>query len=190
MPSKSIILKALEQGALVGFEMPSIDIAPRLDNLIDQFETNLKSVAGELHRNGSKDLVQDKVDSLIAEGKKVLSMVEGVNGNFQVPEDPHDLKSVDFSVLQGELAVAENGAIWVKQAENGHRVSPYICENLLLLVDADKIVANMHEAMPKITLNKGGFGGFISGPSKTADIEQALVVGAHGACTLNVYLIN
>jgi L-lactate dehydrogenase complex protein LldG len=50
-------------------------------------------------------------------------------------------------------------------------------------------VPNLHQAAKEITLASGEFGVFIAGPSKTADIEQALVVGAHGACSLNVYLL-
>jgi L-lactate dehydrogenase complex protein LldG len=51
------------------------------------------------------------------------------------------------------------------------------------------IVSTMHEAYAKIADEAYGFGGFIGGPSKTADIEQALVLGAHGPLSMTVYLI-
>ncbi|GGZ24905.1 MULTISPECIES: LutC/YkgG family protein [Shewanella] len=189
MSSKSFILDALKSCALEGHNMPAIDVAPRLDDLIGQFETNLGTVAGKLHKRGGFSELQQQVDALIAEGKQIISQVEGVSGNREVPEDSHDLRDIDYAVIKGQVGVAENGAIWVSQKSLSHRITPFICENLFLVLEADAIVANMHEAADKIMLDSGEFGVFIAGPSKTADIEQALVVGAHGACSLNVFLI-
>jgi L-lactate dehydrogenase complex protein LldG len=47
----------------------------------------------------------------------------------------------------------------------------------------------MHDAYAQIGENEYGFGAFIGGPSKTADIEQALVMGAHGPITMTVFII-
>ena len=188
MPGRNEILSALANTALDKQPMPVIDIAPNMEDLTGQFETNLATVAGTLHKNANLELVQDKVNSLIAEGLQVLSLVDGVTGNRAVPATPHELKDIDYAVISGELAVAENGAIWVKEQPQ-HRVTPFICENLLLVVAEENLVANMHQAVTKLTLESGSCGAFIAGPSKTADIEQSLVVGAHGACSLGVYLV-
>ncbi len=169
--------------------MPTIEVAPRLDDLVGQFETSLNTVAGTLHKEAGISGLQAKIDELIGQGLQVISTIEGVKGNREVPETAHELKDIDYAVIKGDLGVAENGAIWVNTHNLGHRVTPFICENLLLVLEADTVVANMHQAIQKVGLNEGEFGVFIAGPSKTADIEQALVVGAHGACSLNVYLV-
>ena len=84
--------------------------------------------------------------------------------------------------------VAENGAVWIEQ-DVKQRAIYFIAEKLVILLDKNKIVNNMHEAYKLIDTGEYGFGTFISGPSKTADIEQALVMGAHGARDVMVVLI-
>ncbi|MCE9679418.1 LUD domain-containing protein [Shewanella sp. AS1] len=189
MSSKQSILEALTQVAVEPQAMPKIEIGPRIDDLLGQFDNSLTTVAAKLHREGGLAGLQARVDELIASGQQVISTVDGIKGNRETPETAHELKDIDFAVIEGDLGVAENGAIWVNTSRLGHRVTPFICENLLLTVKPETVLANMHQAVERITLNQGEFGLFIAGPSKTADIEQALVVGAHGACSLDVYLV-
>ena len=76
--------------------------------------------------------------------------------------------------------MAENGAVWIEQ-DVKQRALYFISEKLVILLDKGRIVNYMHEAYKRIHTGEYGFGTYISGPSKTADIEQALVMGAHGA---------
>ncbi len=71
----------------------------------------------------------------------------------------------------------------------GQRIIPYICQHLAVIISADAIVPALHEAYEIIGEGDYGFGGFIGGPSKTADIEQALVLGAHGPLAMTVFVI-
>ena len=83
--------------------------------------------------------------------------------------------------------VCENGAVWLEQ-EMEERGIYFIAEALIILLDKTCLVNNMHEAYPLIDTGEYGFGVFVSGPSKTADIEQALVMGAHGPREVTVIL--
>lgn len=103
--------------------------------------------------------------------------------------DPHQLETVDLAIIQGIFGVAENSAIWVPEERGGHRVLPFICQHLVLLLNTADLVPNMHDAYERLNISESGFGAFIAGPSKTADIEQALVIGAHGARSLSVVLL-
>lgn len=121
------------------------------------------------------------------------SVVDGLGDStfdLSAVTDPHALENVDFAVLRGHLAVAENAAVWVTDDTLNHRVLYFIPQHMALVVPASRIVHNMHEAYAQIPVGRHRFAGFISGPSKTADIEQSLVIGAHGARSLTVYLVD
>ena len=85
--------------------------------------------------------------------------------------------------------VLENGAMWISEKQMSNRLLPFICQHLVIVLSPETIVNTMHEAYQQIDAAANGFGVFIAGPSKTADIEQNLVIGAHGARSLRVYLV-
>lgn len=100
-----------------------------------------------------------------------------------------DLHGLDLAILPAQIGVAENAAVWLSEKEMGQRVVPFIAEHLILLLDRKNIVANMHEAYNRVEIDDTGFGLFIAGPSKTADIEQSLVIGAQGPRTWLVLIV-
>ncbi|RYF87556.1 MAG: lactate utilization protein B/C, partial [Chitinophagaceae bacterium] len=101
-----------------------------------------------------------------------------------------ELESVDTAFIEGTLGVAENGSVWIFESQFVNRLLPFICQHLVIILDANKIVQDMHEAYRTLDVAKEGYGLFLAGPSKTADIEQSLVIGAHGARSTTVYLVN
>lgn len=101
---------------------------------------------------------------------------------------PHSLADVALAILCGSLAVVENGAVGLDGREARPRALPVLCERLVLLVDTAALVPDMHAALarlPEGALAHHHFT-FVAGPSKTADIEGELVLGAHGPCALAV----
>jgi L-lactate dehydrogenase complex protein LldG len=122
---------------------------------------------------------------------RVVSDVPGVPGNVRLDElpDPHALEGIGLAVLRGAFAVAENGAVWVPTAGLRHRGVFVVAEHLALVVAARDVVHDMHEAYRRVSFPGAGFGTFIAGPSKTADIEQALVIGAHGPRSSTLFLL-
>jgi L-lactate dehydrogenase complex protein LldG len=104
--------------------------------------------------------------------------------------DGHTLEDVELGVFKAHFAVAENSAMWVTEEVLGKRVSPFICQHLMLIVNKKDVIQNMHQAYERIGADTYNFGTFIAGPSKTADIEQSLVLGAHGPRSLNIIILD
>ena len=111
------------------------------------------------------------------------------NVDLATVADPHALEDVDFAILRGEIAVAENGAVWVTDAGVRHRALYFIAQHLVLVVPAAALVDNMPQAYERLQFAGPGYGAFLSGPSKTADIEQSLVIGAHGPRSMTVFCV-
>jgi L-lactate dehydrogenase complex protein LldG len=102
---------------------------------------------------------------------------------------PIELSSVKRFVVKGDIGVAESGAIWVSEESMKVRLLPFVCEQLYIVLYENDLVFDLEEAYERIGILKDGYGVFIAGPSKTADIEQSLVIGAHGPIGLTVLFI-
>jgi L-lactate dehydrogenase complex protein LldG len=151
------------------------------------------AVAGAFLRVPDAAALAGEVQALAGKlgAARVFSAVPGVGGNTSLDalDDPHAMEGIGLAVLPGAFAVAENGAVWLPTGGLKHRGVFVVAEHLALVVSAAEIVNDMHEAYRRIAFPAAGFGTFVAGPSKAADIEQALVIGAHGARTCTVFLV-
>ena len=101
----------------------------------------------------------------------------------------HDLRDVEVAILKANFGIAENGGVWITENEMRHRVLPFVTQHLAVVINASDIVPTMHHAYERISSTQYDFGSFIAGPSKTADIEQSLVIGAHGPRSMTVFVM-
>jgi len=160
-----------------------------------QFAEAFVSVGGKFVRVTSPAEVNTELGKLEAytQAQKIASLIPDIgraNVDLASLKDPHELEGLDIAIIAGEFGVAENGAVWVPGSKLGpHRAIFVVTQHLVLVVPAGEIVHNMQQAYDRIRLERPGFGIFISGPSKTADIEQSLVIGAHGARSCSLFLV-
>ncbi|MCJ7932907.1 MAG: LUD domain-containing protein [Chryseobacterium sp.] len=194
MGSREDILSKIAKAKPVGNELPEdLSFISITENLLETFVLAAQN-------NGSQvTLVEDTAEILayisenVAPEKRIIFNIKEFRGeNAEVTDqemnDPHTLEDVEIAVIEGSIGVAENAAVWITENQMKYRALPFITQHLFVILEANKIVPLLHDAY-KIIPVEDGFSCFISGPSKTADIEQSLVIGAHGARSHHLFLV-
>lgn len=193
MSSRDEILKAIALSKPASTDLPGrFKIAGSIVNTTTKFLEVLHGIGGAGRLLNEITEVQALLQRKVEGGMEVVNTVKRlgtVNAEDYHLRDNAYIERAHTVVVEGAIGVAENAAVWVPESAMGHRLLPFICEELLILVDKKNIVATMHDAYEMVKVNEDGFGVFIAGPSKTADIEQSLVIGAHGPLVLNVFII-
>lgn len=197
MSSRGKILSAVHanQPALTTLpEVESLKAYSNKENLLAQYTTVATNIGAKVYEVKSVAEVKTIIQNNFGDGKRVISTIAELSDLADTKEYLNDLPvqlaDVELAILQSDLAVAENGAIWITEDQMGQRVLPFITQHLAVIVKAKSIVATMHDAYSTIGITTQGFGAFIAGPSKTADIEQSLVIGAHGPRSMSLFLLN
>lgn len=186
MSSREKILASVKAHKPSLIDLPTIPVFEG-DGSIEKFKTVLTGIGGHTVEVNSKTDCQEVINTHYSDLKNVASQLVRASVSIDTNTPKDILEQVDLAVIEGVVGVAENGAIWVPEINMINRALPFITQHLVLVLNKANIVANMHEAYKKLD-TIGNYGAFIAGPSKTADIEQALVIGAHGARSMMVIL--
>lgn len=188
---KEELLNKLRRNVVRQFDMPSKPVDGIVySDVTNQFVEMSKTVGAKVLEVKSSDDLNSVIRKVYPNAKIFASNINGIEAdlNPDTIASAADLNGTDVGIIQGELGVAENGCVWIPQTMKERAVC-FISEELVILLDKNNIVSNMHEAYKRIQMPHYGYGVFISGPSKTADIEQALVMGAQAARGVTVILV-
>ncbi len=193
MSTREKILAAVKKNQPPLSALPDISVFKvHEEDVVKKYSELFAGIGGLLVSAGSLENAKDMIRKDFDQSKRILTNLPALSDVAELSDpdaDPHTLEDVELAIIEARLAVAENAAVWLTEEVMGHRVLPYIAQHLAVIVREESIVSTMHDAYAKIASEDYGFGGFIGGPSKTADIEQALVLGAHGPLSMTVYLI-
>ena len=190
---KEDLLQKLRQNTKEQYDMPDINIQGlTYPDLFVQFKEMTETVGGKVVSARKTDDINQLVRNLYPEAKTFASSLPYISIAQKNPDtvtDATDLNGTDVGIVEGRLGVAENGCIWIPQTMKEKAVC-FISEYLVIIIYRQNLVNNMHEAYARIDMDEQyNFGTFISGPSKTADIEQALVMGAQAARGVTVIVL-
>ena len=190
---RAAILKSVKENKPTLVPLPKIDLNPFQENvdILETFKSNVKLVGGNIQELSQLSNIDSEVEKMYPNASEIISCIPESNlGTVSISEktSPHELETVDLAIVKGEFGVAENGAVWISEEAVSTRVLPFISNDLVIILNKEDLCLHMHQAYKLISERKRNFGLFISGPSKTADIEQCLVIGAQGAMSLTVIL--
>jgi L-lactate dehydrogenase complex protein LldG len=188
MSSRDKILAAVKQNQPEATALPSLEgLSDNMPGTLEAYRKILEGLGGSLFEITDEREIPALLAQHYPDLKRIITATDLQRA--WVNDDPHLLDDVDMAIVPGLWGVAENGSVWLTEEQLHVRVLPFICQHLAIILRREQILPTMHEAYEKIGAPQSGFGVFIAGPSKTADIEQSLVLGAHGAKSLAVFII-
>ena len=195
MSNKEDILKRYRANVREKYDMPDLSDIKGItypDPLV-QFIKMTESVGGHVIEVKEGQDINELVKEMYPDAKEIASNLPEITIATRNPDNvgrARDLNGTDVGIIRGKFGVAENACVWIPQTMKEKAVC-FISENLIILLPKSQIVNNMHEAYKRIEFDKeyDGYGTFISGPSKTADIAQVLVMGAQAARSATILLL-
>ena len=193
MSTKEEILSKYRKNIHQQFDMPDLtDIRGiTYPDPLAQFISMTQSVGGKVVELEAGKDINELIKELYPDAKEIASNLPEITIATRNPDtigSAQALNGTDVGIIRGMFGVAENACVWIPQ-QMVEKAVCFISENLVILLKKSEIVNNMHEAYKRSEFNDYGYGTFISGPSKTADIAQVLVMGAQAARSATVVLV-
>ena len=193
MNARDMILNAVRTARPAPIALPDIDAAraafPPLDgDVVQRFLAAVRAGGADIVE-GERSAVARLVQRVAPQARRVMSAVPSVPNTVSPSADARTLADLELCVCEAMIGVAENGAMWLPLSRLGTRAAAFLAEHVVVLLDRSAVVSDLHYAYERIDVAREVFGFFVAGPSKTADIEQSLVIGAHGPKRLTVILV-
>ncbi|MDD3468465.1 MAG: lactate utilization protein [Thermoguttaceae bacterium] len=181
---------------------------PTPDEMAQTFIESLTAVAGEPVRVPDTAAAAKEVEKLLKETKSngccavqkplandVFSQLpKNRQISWQSDWEPSEMAKLPMSIVEAEYLLADTGTSVVISGNPQLRMACYLPPVCVIVATLDRLREHMPAAWKDIMQeasnpNVRGEFAFITGPSRTADIEQQLILGVHGPKRLRVILI-
>lgn len=128
------------------------------------------------------------------ECEELADVYAEVNKSFKVYTDKFDIvknkNELDIGITLGEFGVGETGSICVDNYAYEARIASMLPLINIIFMPKNYIVNNMQDAFDVLAkVFWKGYSGFVTGPSRTSDIERVLTLGVHGPSRVILFAI-
>lgn len=117
-----------------------------------------------------------------------------MNSGFENIKSPLRDKAddIDAGIVFASYGIAETGTLVVNSNDEDTRLATMLSETNFVVLNSGNIVEKAYDISKKLNtwFRETNYTAFISGPSRTADIERVLTLGAHGPLQLHIILTN
>jgi len=178
--------------------------------LREQFKKELELVSGEFHLVRDQEEAAALVSIITSQsGYKKLAVsgeelcqdiarrVNEKNLDIQLiyatkiehPKRKHELASIPASLVEASFAIADTGSLVFLYDESRTSLPHFLSDCIFVVIKQQQIIANQFDLFNKLSVEKAKNMVFVTGPSRTADIEKVLTLGAHGPRRLIVMML-
>jgi L-lactate dehydrogenase complex protein LldG len=189
MSSRNAILGRLREVQPAPRALPEVPLFDQnLPPTLETFKKSLARLGGTWCDVPADGDLNALIRARFPDAAIICSAVAEIAGNRHIGEieRPQDLEDVDVGVVRPAFAVAETGSIWLSEREYQVNALGYLSQHLVVLIDPDDIVDNLHQAYHRGEFFDANYAVLMSGPSATADIEGVLIRGAQGIRSLTI----
>ena len=189
MSSRAHVLARVRRNQPAWRTLPEVPAFERpLADPWEAFARALARMGGSVAAAPAGETLDAFVRSRFPEARVICSATAEVAGTRSISSvrDPRELDDVDVGVVRAVFGIAETGSVWLSEREFGVNVLGFLSQHLVVLLDPQAIVADLHQAYRHPGFREARYAVFMTGPSATADIEGVLVRGAQGIRTLTV----
>ena len=181
----TLIEEEISESAEGVFLNPELSIDQK--KLENDFIENFKMVSGEVHLLGEEEGLIEKINELIREiGAQSVSFWNMNPLKSLEFTSESDLANTDIGITGVDFAIAETGTLVLLSGSKQPRLTSLLPPVHIAILERENIVADIHVLFERLGKFYGSYDklcsciSFITGPSRTADIELNLTLGVHG----------
>jgi len=168
------------------------------DERVAAFTAALEALSGHVVRCYSRDAARDTVNAMIA-GKHAVASRSSHLRELQIAADIPDRASyraacatAEFGITSADYALADTGTLVLLSGAEESRLVSLLPPKHIAILPTSRLIDSLDVLLARVPLPANATSSmvFVTGPSRTADIEQILVRGVHGPGEITVVLVD